>query len=270
MAWPPKIGAVRKQPGETLVVLFGDSITQGGMSHNYVALLVQRMGPVGYRVLNAGIGGDTAYNLLQRMGPVVTAQPDAVVILVGTNDVQTHLRGGHMSRIQQWKKQLPQAMTREWYRSNVRQIVQTLQRTTSARVALCAIPVLGEDLDSRANETVRQFNTVLTMLADELKVAYLPLYETMDQFLRTQHPASGQAFDAVRSGELMRAALWDHTIRRRSWDAVSAHNGLVLTTDLVHFNGRGAAMIADLVEGWLRRGAEHAVPCWPDRFHGHV
>jgi hypothetical protein len=32
--------------------------------------------------------------------------------------------------------------------------------------------------------------------------------------------------------------------------------------DLAHFNGRGAAMIADLVEGWLRGGAEHAIPCW--------
>ena len=32
---------------------------------------------------------------------------------------------------------------------------------------------------------------------------------------------------------------------------ISARQGLVLTTDTIHFNGRGASIIADLIVGWL-------------------
>jgi hypothetical protein len=55
----------------------------------------------------------------------------------------------------------------------------------------------------------------------------------------------------ARAGELMLPTMWDHTIRGRSWDGVSARTGLLLTTDTIYFNGRGAEIIADLIEGWL-------------------
>jgi lysophospholipase L1-like esterase len=50
----------------------------------------------------------------------------------------------------------------------------------------------------------------------------------------------------------MLPAMSDHKIRGRSWDDLSARNGLWLTTDTIHFNGRGAEIIADLIVGWLR------------------
>jgi hypothetical protein len=68
---PRKIVAQHSKPGEQLVVLFGDSITEGLTSYNYVDVLAQRMERDGYRFMNAGIGGDTAYNLLHRLRPVV-------------------------------------------------------------------------------------------------------------------------------------------------------------------------------------------------------
>ncbi len=249
-ALPPKIVVVHKKPGEQLVVLFGDSITQGGMSSNYVDLLAQRMRGEGNRFMNAGIGGDTAYNLLNRLKPIVASHPDDIVILVGTNDLQAYLRGGYLPAYSQRIKKLPQAMTLEWYNATLRQLVLTLQKETRARIALCSIPVLGEDLDSLPNQSVRLFNGTIKALADELAVAYLPVYESMEQFLRTHQQASGMAFDESRSGVMMRA-IWDHNIRGRSWEDVSIRHGLLLTTDTIHFNHRGAQIIAELIEGWL-------------------
>ena len=147
LPFPRTIVAQHKEPGETLVVLFGDSITEGLMSHSFVDLLAQRMGREGYRFMNAGIGGDTAYNLLNCVGPVVKSQPDVVVILVGTNDLQAYLRGGYLPAFMQCMKKLPQALTLDWYNSNVRQLVQAVQHDTPAQVALCSIPILGEDLE---------------------------------------------------------------------------------------------------------------------------
>ena len=145
-------------------------------------------------------------------------------------------------------------MTLEWYNDTVRQLVLTLQKETRARIALCSIPVLGEDPDSLPNQSVRLFNGTVKALADELGVAYLPVYESMEQFLRAHQRASGVAFDESRSGVMMRA-VWDHNIRGRSWDDVSTRHGLLLTTDTIHFNRRGAEIIAKLIEGWLHESA---------------
>lgn len=253
LGWPrPRIVAQHARPGEKLVVLFGDSITEGLTSASYVAVLRQRFQGEGYRFMNAGVGGDTAYNLSRRLRSVVASKPDGVVIQVGTNDVQAYLRGGYLAPFNQNLKKLPQAVTLEWYSDTLRRIVLTLRNETQAAVALCSIPVLGEDLDVLPNQTVREFKAAIKALADELGVAYLPIYETMERFLRTHQQQPGQAFEEARLGELMTRATRDHNIRGHSWDDISARNGLLLTTDTIHLNSRGAGMIADLIEGWLR------------------
>jgi lysophospholipase L1-like esterase len=255
----PKIVAVQSHPGEKLVVLVGDSITEGLMSANFAHILTQRLHSEGYRFMNAGVAGDTAYNLLQRTRPVIKSHPDAVVIMVGTNDIQAYLRGGYLASISQRMKRLPQAMTLEWYRDTVQQIVLTLKQETSAHIALCSIPILGEDIDARPNQTVRQFNEVVKALTDELRIAYLAVYETMEDALKTQQHGPGQAFEESKSGGLMMGALWGHNIRGRSWDDISSRNGLALTTDTIHFNCRGAALIADLIETTLAGCTKDAV-----------
>lgn len=62
------------------VVFFGDSITQGWSS------LAQSF--PGLKVANRGISGDTTRGLRYRLtGDVIAAQPKAVAILIGTNDL---------------------------------------------------------------------------------------------------------------------------------------------------------------------------------------
>jgi len=98
---------------------------------------------------------------------------------------------------------------------------------------------------------VRQFNQDVKALADELDVAYLPIYEIMQQYLRAHQQEPGQAFDESRAETMMMRAFRDHNIRGHSWEDISAHHGLLLQTDTIHFNSHGANIIADLIEGWL-------------------
>ena len=72
-------------PAESLVVCLGDSNTQGQFSANYVKRLQDRW--PGTRFINAGVNGQLAYNITQRLDEVVAQQPDVVTLLVGTNDV---------------------------------------------------------------------------------------------------------------------------------------------------------------------------------------
>ena len=59
------------------VVFLGDSLTQGGDWSAWFPDL---------NALNFGIGGNTSEDVLVRLDAVVAAQPDEIVLLVGTND----------------------------------------------------------------------------------------------------------------------------------------------------------------------------------------
>jgi lysophospholipase L1-like esterase len=59
------------------VVLFGDSITEGGEWHELLP---------GLPLVNRGVSGETASQLLSRV-PSALNRPSAVVLLIGTNDL---------------------------------------------------------------------------------------------------------------------------------------------------------------------------------------
>jgi lysophospholipase L1-like esterase len=60
------------------VLFLGDSITQGGDWATWFPEL---------NTLNFGVGGDTTEDVLARLDTVVEAQPDEIVLLIGTNDL---------------------------------------------------------------------------------------------------------------------------------------------------------------------------------------
>jgi lysophospholipase L1-like esterase len=71
-----------KPAGQTRVVFFGDSITDNWSKAGYGGFFP------GKPYVNRGIGGETTSQMLLRFrADVVALQPDAVVILAGTNDI---------------------------------------------------------------------------------------------------------------------------------------------------------------------------------------
>jgi len=50
-------------------------------------MLRERFKSDGIEFINAGVNGDLAYNVRQRIAAVIAQQPDYIIILVGTNDV---------------------------------------------------------------------------------------------------------------------------------------------------------------------------------------
>ncbi|WP_367110903.1 GDSL-type esterase/lipase family protein [uncultured Psychrobacter sp.] len=74
-------------PANSKVIALGDSLTYGyGASPNeaYPALLASM---TGWRVLNAGVNGNTSADVLARTDTVVAQNPDLVLLGVGGNDV---------------------------------------------------------------------------------------------------------------------------------------------------------------------------------------
>jgi acyl-CoA thioesterase I len=234
-----------------VVVCAGDSITQGRGSGDYVGMLESSLAPSAFRVLNAGVGGDLAWNVLQRLDRIIVEQPDAVVILVGTNDVNatfSPMLGAYLRRT----KRLPREPTIEWYAECVDQILSRLQAETSARIAVLDIPMIGEDLASVMNGRVDAYNQALRRVADNHGVPCLPLHDRLAALL----PADHRPPPYLGKPSIVAGAVLGHFVLRRSWNDVSARNGLAVLTDHVHLSDRGAAVVAELVEQFLTLPAD--------------
>ena len=72
-----------------VIVCAGDSITHGIISTNWVGMLESRFPDC--RFINAGVNSELAYNLLGRIDPIIGINPDIVIILIGTNDVNAKI-----------------------------------------------------------------------------------------------------------------------------------------------------------------------------------
>ena len=145
-------GAAR---GDAVVVALGDSLTAGlgvAADEAFPARLEARLKSEGfaYRVVNAGVSGDTTAGGLRRVDWVLRARPEVVIVALGAND---GLRG-----------QEPKAM-----RTNLDEIVRLLQ-AAGARVLLAGMrlpPNYGGDY-------TKEFDAVFPAVARRAKVALMP------------------------------------------------------------------------------------------------
>jgi acyl-CoA thioesterase-1 len=138
-----------------VIVAFGDSLTAGygvETGYSYPDFLQKDLDRAGrkYRVVNAGVSGDTTSGGLARVGMVSALKPAIVIVELGGND---GLRG------------LPLASTR----ANLEQIIVKL-RKSKARVLLAGItlpPNYGPDY-------IKQFESIYKDLAAKYKVPLIP------------------------------------------------------------------------------------------------
>lgn len=237
------LAAGGRQPStRTLVACVGDSITHGSVSASYVDLLRRRLAPDGFAFVNAGVNGDLAWNVLQRIDAVLACRPDVVTLLIGTNDVNATRDEGSQDYYR-GAKALPQRATGEWYLENVAAVLDRLRAGSDARIVVLDIPILGEDLDSAMNRRVDEYNAGLRALCEARGVPCLPLHDGLVALLPPDHrPPPG-----VSDRMLMVRSAFAHLLLRRSWDDVARSHGLAVLTDHVHLSERGATVVADLI-----------------------
>ncbi|MFQ5484484.1 MAG: arylesterase [Desulfobacterales bacterium] len=98
---------------EGSIVAIGDSLTEGlGVDEEfaYPARLERKLMELGYRyrVINAGISGETSHGTLSRIKWVLKLDPDIVVLVIGANDGFRGFKSGYI-------------------KSNITKIVQSLK-----------------------------------------------------------------------------------------------------------------------------------------------
>jgi acyl-CoA thioesterase-1 len=140
---------------ERVIVALGDSLTAGlgvAADEAYPVLLEARLRQAGfaYRMVNAGVSGDTSAGGLRRLDWVLRAKPEIVLLALGAND---GLRGLPVSAL----------------RDNLTAIVTRL-RETNVRVLLIGMRLPPNYGDRYADEFAEAFR----MVARRTSVAFLP------------------------------------------------------------------------------------------------
>jgi lysophospholipase L1-like esterase len=122
---------------DNTVLFLGDSITAGG---DWSAWFPD------VNALNFGIGGDTTDDVLARLDTVIAADPDEIIMLIGTNDFGTRQNVEHLVR-------------------NVQTILVDLRRELpGSRMLVQSVMPRGREFADRiqeANIHLRQFSSTV-------------------------------------------------------------------------------------------------------------
>lgn len=240
---PEVFRAEGRHPGvHTVVACVGDSITRGQVSADYVDLLRRLWETSGFQFVNAGVNGDLAHNVARRLDEVIACRPDVLTLLVGTNDVNAQFDHSWLARYRR-NQELPVDPSVTWYAEQVDLILARLQAETDVELVVLDLPPLGEDLASRMNGLVGQYNAVLHEVADSHGVRCLPLHARLVELLPAGHHPPAYEGQPI---EILKAAA-RHMVLRQSWDDIAAVNGLAVLTDHIHLNDRAAGVVAELI-----------------------
>ena len=154
---PPSAAADSTVAGERTIVILGTSLTAGfGLDpdQSYPAALQRMLDSAGYpyRIVNAGVSGESSAGALRRIGWVLSRPPAVLILETGAND---GLRG-----------QSPDSL-----RQNIQDIVDSVRRlapdATLILAGMEALPNLGP-------EYARRFHEVYPAIARTDRVPLIP------------------------------------------------------------------------------------------------
>ncbi len=245
-----------REEGKRLVAVIGGDAVHGNISYNFVDDAARRKSCQDYQFINAGVNGSTAYDVLQRLDDIIACKPDFAVILVGLNDasakIAPELARKNINLAEQLEK--PSLLV---YEKNLALIVSRLKAETSANIGLLSLPVAGENLFSKANKEIDQYNEVIKKIAETSNVSYLPLNEKLKAYLMGKGHTRGRS---LKNGvKLYEKAIVEHFVYGYSLDRISVRNGYLLLTDGIHLNSSAGMMAAHQIELFLKKNELKAI-----------
>lgn len=245
-----------REDGKKLVAVIGGDVVHGNISYNFVEDAAKRKGCHDYQFINDGVNGSTSFDVLKRLDQVIACSPDFAIILVGLNDASAKIAPELAKRKNRMHEQSekPSLLV---YERNLMQIVNRLKTETSANIALLSLPVAGENLFSKANKEIDQYNEVIKKVAEINNVSYLPFNEKLKAYLKGKGHTRGRSLK--NSVKLYEKAIIQHFVYGYSLDRIGHLNGFLLLTDGMHLNSTAGMMAAHQIELFLKKNELKAI-----------
>jgi lysophospholipase L1-like esterase len=244
------LGRATVPASKPVIVCLGDSLAVGTLGADWVGGLRDALGEEAV-VVNAGVGGQVTWDLRQRLDDVARCRPDAVVLLVGSNDAVGSLGASWASF---YKVGRPQAPSEAWFGEQYDALLGELTSLTQKVVCL-TLPPLGEDPNHPAVAVVRRQNEVIQATASRHGVDVLDVHEALEHLTGGAWPSPAVPFLSGLTAFMTwtTSSILQHQLLGRSWDRIAERRGLALSTDTIHPSDRAGRVLLELVETWARR-----------------
>ena len=246
----PRHYTSKKVHNKKIVVFAGNSITHGRIGYDWVRSL--SLNDTSKIYLNAGMNGDLAWNVNERIDEIIKCDPDLVFLLIGSNDAM-----GSMSKeageFYVKFKNLPLLPALAWYEKNYNQILQKLLKSTSANIILITIPWVGEYEDSKIISIIREHNKIIEKLSLKYDLEVLPFFDEMESYILSKDHQNNltetvPVYTRKKNTTLSIIGILKYYITGFSWNEIGDRNNLRATFDFIHLNERSGILLENLVK----------------------
>ncbi len=221
------------------LVFFGNSLTEGSYGGNFVAHVAKRLPQ--HTVINAGVGGDTILNLLERVDRDVLAhEPDGVFVMCAGNDAISSVYPD-VRKYYRRSKNVPEGVvTPEMYARAYRELLTRLQL---AHVQTW-VGLSPTEYSPELFNTVRHYNNLAAEAARALNIPVLdlmPLFDTQDI-----PPRPPLTMDMTRLIGQREQSGWN------DYENEKQRLGFRYTFDGMHLTPKAAEQLAEIIINFLK------------------
>ena len=235
---------------QRVIACIGDSLTHGNVGQSWVDYLRKEFPNDTF--LNEGINGNTVWQVLQRLKPILDCKPDIVIIMIGTNDALGSFDKSSGLRYMR-NNNLPEPPTFTKYNEHLDELIERLNEVP--QIGICTIPPVGENKDSLINNHVKTFNDSIKSTANQKNLEVIQVSELLwsDISDRTYNLMKEYDSNAIPLLRRIFGGIFHHYLFKKSWNDIAKAKGQWILFDQIHLNERGAEIVFKLVKNFISK-----------------
>ena len=231
-----------------IIACIGDSLTHGNIGQSWVDYLREEFPNDIF--LNEGINGNTVWQVIQRLDPILKCEPDLIILMIGTNDAMGSFDIDSGLRYKK-NNNLPEVPSFIKYKEQFFELIEKIN--FQSKIAICTLPPVGENKNSEVNQHVKQFNDYIEFIANLKKISLLPVSDSLwsDINVRTYPLKLDYNPKSIPIMRRIFGGIFHHYLLKKSWDDIAKTNGQWILFDQIHLNERGAKIVYQLAKNFI-------------------
>ena len=240
----------REHKNKKIIACIGDSLTHGNIGQSWVDHLREEF--PNYVFLNEGINGNTAWQVLQRLDPILQCEPDLIILMIGTNDVLGSFDTDSGLRYKK-NNNLPEAPSLDKYKEQLSELIDKI--AIQSKVAICTLPPIGENMDSEVNKHVNEFNDYIELVATQKNISLLTVSDALWSDINSRTYSLKFEYNPKAIPLLRRifGGIFHHYLFKKSWDDIAKAKGQWILFDQIHLNERGAEIVYKIAKNFISK-----------------
>lgn len=220
------------------LIFFGDSLTWGKYGGSYFDALVPLL--LQHTLINAGVGGDTVLNLLERLeNDVLAHQPDGVFIMIGGNDAISYSQPATRQYYRNAKHIPDGVVTPDQFALAYRDL---LTRLHAAHIlAWVGLPPIEQN--PTVVNALRHYNALAEEIARTLNIPVLDLMAAFTPAAIPERPPLGM--DTILTIGKRESTGWN------DYETARNEGGYTFTFDGLHLMPSAAEQAARLIAAFI-------------------